>query len=70
MILPDDEGRVCYFIARETPASRVLVAQLAKYRKKLSEDLKRFEERNPGKVEEFKGRIRQRFPGVPLKPLE
>jgi hypothetical protein len=66
-ILPD-EGQVCYFVPEESPLSRALVAELAKYREKL----KRILELNPGKVdfEKVKAEICQRFPSVPLSPLE
>ena len=66
-ILPD-EGQVCYFVPEESPLSRALVAERAKY----CEELKRIFELNPGKADfsKVKARICQRFPGVQLTPLE
>lgn len=63
-----DEGQVRYFIPRETAVSRVLVAELAKYRDRLRQRLTEF----IGKVnfEEVKAEICQRFPSIPLSPLE
>ena len=66
-ILPD-EGQVCYFVPEDSPLSRALVAELAKYH----EERKRILELNPGKVdfEKVNAEICQRFPGVSLSPLE
>jgi hypothetical protein len=63
-----DEGQVRCFVPEESPVSRVLLAELAKYH----EELKRIFELNPGKVDfsKVKARICQRFPGVQLTPLE
>lgn len=63
-----DEGQVRYFIPTETAVSRVLVAELAKYRDRLRQRLTEL----IGKVnfEEVKAEICQRFPSIPLSPLE
>ena len=67
-VLLPDEGEVCYFIPEESALSRVLVTELVKYR----EELKSILERNPRKVDfaKVKAEICQRFPSIPLSPLE
>lgn len=63
-----DAGKVCYLVSQESPVSRVLIGELTKYR----EDIGRLLESKSGTVDfaKIKAEICQRFPNIPLSPLD